>query len=91
MVVLRCKISGYMLQSLKIEKGSNRGFKYVSTYTLNVSEALNLESMSHADVWCHLINSQSPAPLPYEFDEGIYVDLEVVKLRTLEFESEQEG
>lgn len=91
MFVLRCKISGYMLQSLKIEKGEDRGFKYTSTYTLNASEALNLETVIHADVWCQLINTQSPAPLPYEFEEGSHVDLEVFKLETLDFESEQEG
>lgn len=90
MFVLKCQISGYMLQSLKVKRGDQCGVKYKSSFTLNTTDAVSFENEEHANVWCDMINNQSPAPLPYDFGEHTHTKMEVVKVETIQFESEQE-
>lgn len=77
--LLKCKLSGYLLEEIHMESGHASGHKMKSAFSLNKDSAIKFEKKLTAERTAYFINSVSPAPLPYEFEGGTHVFLEVVK------------
>lgn len=79
MFILKCKISGYILQDMFFSAGKD-GVKSKGSFTLSQEDAIHFKGEAQAKYMCELLNTWHKAKLPYDFEEGNHAVLEAVEV-----------